>query len=75
MVNEEGSSYGCHVIRESASDVQNKTAASAHFALFVGNEGDDWNQQKKRKRFNFNHARWAVKEANRSVMEQARKHN
>ncbi|KAJ0705157.1 putative transcription factor & chromatin remodeling ARID family [Helianthus annuus] len=77
MVNEEkGSSHGCHVRLKSASDVQNETAASAHFALFTGNEGEDgWNQQKRRKRFNFNHARWAVEEANMSVMEQARKHN
>ncbi|KAM0004425.1 putative transcription factor & chromatin remodeling ARID family [Helianthus debilis subsp. tardiflorus] len=75
VIEEEGSSRGCHVRRKSASDLQNEHAASTHFALFAGNEGDDWNQLKKRKRFNFNHARWAVEEANMSVMEQARKHN
>ncbi|MFS7921148.1 putative transcription factor & chromatin remodeling ARID family [Helianthus anomalus] len=77
MVNEEeGSSHGSHVRRKSASDVQNETAALAHFALFARNEGEnDWNQQKRIKRFNFNHARWVVEEANRSVMEQAWKHN
>ncbi|KAM0021716.1 putative transcription factor & chromatin remodeling ARID family [Helianthus debilis subsp. tardiflorus] len=75
VIEEEGSSHGCHVRRKSASDLQNELAASAHFALFAGNEGNDWNQLKKRKRFNCNHARWAVEEAKRSVMEQPRKHN
>ncbi|KAM0021923.1 putative transcription factor & chromatin remodeling ARID family [Helianthus debilis subsp. tardiflorus] len=44
-------------------------------AFFAGIRDDNWNQMKKRKRFNFNQARWAVEEANRSVMKQAHKHN
>ncbi|KAF5805083.1 putative transcription factor & chromatin remodeling ARID family [Helianthus annuus] len=44
-------------------------------AFFAGIKDDDWHQMKRRKRFNFNQARWAVEEANRSVMNQAHKHN
>ncbi|KAJ0749333.1 hypothetical protein HanLR1_Chr05g0168661 [Helianthus annuus] len=76
MVNEgEGPSQGCHVRRKSAGDVHDD-AASAHYALFAGNEWeDDWNLQKKRKRFNFNNMRKAVEDANRSVMQHTSKHN
>ncbi|KAJ0936360.1 putative transcription factor & chromatin remodeling ARID family [Helianthus annuus] len=71
----EGPSYGCHGRRKSAGDAQDE-AASDHYALFAGNEREsDWNLQKKRKCFNFNHARKAVEEANKNVMQQARKHN
>ncbi|KAF5806339.1 putative transcription factor & chromatin remodeling ARID family [Helianthus annuus] len=75
VAEEEGSSDGCNRRSKSASDVQQEPAGLTQFALFAGNDDDDWNQVKKRKRFNFNYARWAVEEANRSVMEQARKHN
>ncbi|MFS7901117.1 hypothetical protein Hanom_Chr08g00695261 [Helianthus anomalus] len=76
MVFEEGgSSTGCHRRPKSADEVQQESAGPAQVALFAGIDDDDWNQVKKRKRFNFNYARWAVEEANRSVMEQARKHN
>ncbi|KAJ0640072.1 putative transcription factor & chromatin remodeling ARID family [Helianthus annuus] len=44
-------------------------------AFFAGIRDDNWNQMKKRKKFNFNQARWAVEEANRSVMKQVHKHN
>ncbi|MFS8019810.1 putative transcription factor & chromatin remodeling ARID family [Helianthus anomalus] len=72
---EEGPSHGCHERRKSAGDAQDE-ATSDHYALFAGNGWEsDWNLQKKRKRFNFNHARRDVEEANMSVMEQARKHN
>ncbi|KAJ0739584.1 putative transcription factor interactor and regulator CCHC(Zn) family [Helianthus annuus] len=43
--------------------------------LFAGVDDDDWSKGKRRKRFNFNYAKWAMDEANRSVMDQARKHN
>ncbi|MFS8003679.1 hypothetical protein Hanom_Chr13g01216691 [Helianthus anomalus] len=33
-------------------------------AFFEGIRDDNWHQMKKRKRFNFNQARWAVEEAN-----------
>ncbi|KAF5793268.1 putative transcription factor & chromatin remodeling ARID family [Helianthus annuus] len=76
MVNEEeGPSQGCHRRRKSAGDIHDD-ADSAQYALFAGNGWeDDWNLQKKRKRFNFNHMRKAVEDANRSVMQQASKHN
>ncbi|KAF5802191.1 putative transcription factor & chromatin remodeling ARID family [Helianthus annuus] len=71
----EGSSFGCHKRRKSAGDAQDE-AASDHYALYAGNEWEGtWNLQKKRRRFDFNHARKAVEEANRSVMQHARKHN
>ncbi|KAJ0543742.1 putative transcription factor & chromatin remodeling ARID family [Helianthus annuus] len=72
---EGGSSTGCHRRPRSASDIQQESAGSKQFALFAGNDEDSWNLMKKRKRFNFNHARWAVEEANRSVMERVGKHN
>ncbi|KAM0047428.1 putative transcription factor interactor and regulator CCHC(Zn) family [Helianthus debilis subsp. tardiflorus] len=75
MLEEGGSSTGCHERAKSADEVHPKSAESAQVALFAGVDDDDWNQGKKRKRFNFNYARWAVEEANRSVMEQACKHN
>ncbi|KAJ0800041.1 putative transcription factor & chromatin remodeling ARID family [Helianthus annuus] len=75
VLEEGGSSTGCHKRAKSADEVQQKSAGPGQVALFAGVDDDDWNQVKKRKRFNINHARWAVEEANRSVMEQARKHN
>ncbi|MFS7901075.1 putative transcription factor & chromatin remodeling ARID family [Helianthus anomalus] len=76
MVFEEGeSSTGCLRRPKSASEVQQEPAGPAQVALFAGIDDDDWNQVKKRKRFNFNYARCVVEEANWSVMEQARKHN
>ncbi|KAJ0433137.1 putative transcription factor interactor and regulator CCHC(Zn) family [Helianthus annuus] len=75
MLEEGGSSTGCHKRAKSADEVHPQSAGSAQVALFAGVDDDDWNQGKKRKRFNFNYARWAVEEANRSVMEQACKHN
>ncbi|KAJ0904567.1 putative transcription factor & chromatin remodeling ARID family [Helianthus annuus] len=76
MVNEEeGPSQGCHRRRKSTGDFHDD-ADSAQYALFAGNGWeDDWNLQKKRKRFNFNHMKKAVEDANRSVMQQASKHN
>ncbi|KAF5809216.1 putative transcription factor interactor and regulator CCHC(Zn) family [Helianthus annuus] len=73
MLEEGGSSTGFHKGAKSADKVHPQSADSAQVALFAGVDDDDWNQGKKRKRFNF--ARWAVEEANRSVMEQACKHN
>ncbi|KAJ0850974.1 putative transcription factor & chromatin remodeling ARID family [Helianthus annuus] len=57
VIEEEGSSHGCHRRQKSASDLQQEPAASAQFAIFARNDEDDWNQLKKKKRFNFNHAR------------------
>ncbi|MFS7918191.1 hypothetical protein Hanom_Chr03g00197941 [Helianthus anomalus] len=78
VVNEEaGPSQDCHRRMKSADDVQVRDDAdSTQYALFTGNGWeDDWNLQKKRKRFNFNHMKKIIEDANRSVMEQARKHN
>ncbi|KAJ0745367.1 putative transcription factor & chromatin remodeling ARID family [Helianthus annuus] len=69
------STSGCHERSKSAGEAQQEPAGTTHVALFAGIDDDDWNQVKRRKRFNFNYARWAVGEANRSVMDQARKHN
>ncbi|KAJ0711627.1 putative transcription factor interactor and regulator CCHC(Zn) family [Helianthus annuus] len=44
-------------------------------AFYAGIRDDNWHQMKRRKKFNFNQARWAVEEANRTVMNQAHKHN
>ncbi|MFS7888340.1 putative transcription factor & chromatin remodeling ARID family [Helianthus anomalus] len=61
--------------RRSDGDVQDAEAYQ-HYALFAGN---DWEgvmkMQKKRRRFDFNQARKAVDEANRSVLMYASKHN
>ncbi|MFS7953677.1 putative transcription factor & chromatin remodeling ARID family [Helianthus anomalus] len=76
MVSEEGeSTTGCHERSKSAGEVQQEPAGSTHVAFFAGIDDDDWNQVKRRKRFNFNYARRAFEEANRSVMDQARKYN
>ncbi|MFS8010305.1 putative transcription factor interactor and regulator CCHC(Zn) family [Helianthus anomalus] len=75
VLEEGGSSTGFHRGARSADEVHPQSADSGQVALFAGVDDDDWNQGKKRKRFNFNYARWAVEEANRSVMEQACKHN
>ncbi|KAJ0567087.1 putative transcription factor interactor and regulator CCHC(Zn) family [Helianthus annuus] len=76
VVHEEGgSSTGFHREARSADNGYSQSAVSGQVALFAGVDDDDWNQGKKRKRFNFNYARWAVEEANRSVMEQTFKHN
>ncbi|KAJ0772309.1 putative transcription factor & chromatin remodeling ARID family [Helianthus annuus] len=71
----EGPSFGCHERRKSASNAQDE-AASDHYALFARNEWEsNWNLQKKRRRFDFNHARKVVEEANKSLMQHARQHN
>ncbi|KAJ0802327.1 putative transcription factor interactor and regulator CCHC(Zn) family [Helianthus annuus] len=72
MVTEETESNGGHHRRTKSAE-----AAAVHghgdgtqYALFTrkGSE-DDWNVHKKRKRFNFDHAKKAVDDANRSVMQ------
>ncbi|KAM0058581.1 putative transcription factor & chromatin remodeling ARID family [Helianthus debilis subsp. tardiflorus] len=61
--------------RDVAAGEDHKGAESTQVAFFAGIDDDDWNQVKRRKRFNFNQARWAVEEANQTVMNQALKHN
>ncbi|KAJ0683607.1 putative transcription factor interactor and regulator CCHC(Zn) family [Helianthus annuus] len=72
MVTDETEFNGGHHRRTKSAE-----AAAAHshedgtqYALFTrkGSE-DDWNIHKKRKRFNFDHAKKAVDDANRSVMQ------
>ncbi|MFS7905867.1 putative transcription factor & chromatin remodeling ARID family [Helianthus anomalus] len=73
---EEGkSTTGCHERSKSAGKIQHESAGTTEVALFAGIDDEDWNQGKRRKRFNFNYARWVVDEANRSVLDQAQKHN
>ncbi|MFS8031000.1 hypothetical protein Hanom_Chr17g01540601 [Helianthus anomalus] len=80
VVNDDaGSSQGCHRRTRSAGNVRDVAAGDDHdvadstqYALFAGNGwDDDWNLHKRRKRFNFNHMKKAVEDANRSVMQQA----
>ncbi|KAJ0736131.1 putative transcription factor & chromatin remodeling ARID family [Helianthus annuus] len=70
-----GPSEVSHERRRSDSDVRDEEAYQ-HYALFAGN---DWEgvmkMRKKRRRFDFNQARKAVDEANRSVLMYAAKHN
>ncbi|MFS7920029.1 hypothetical protein Hanom_Chr03g00219501 [Helianthus anomalus] len=79
MVNDGAeSSEGLHRKTKSARNVYDDAAGDDHndadttqFALFAGKGWeDDWNVHKKRKRFNFNHMKKAVEDANRSVMQQ-----
>ncbi|MFS7970808.1 putative transcription factor & chromatin remodeling ARID family [Helianthus anomalus] len=58
-----------------AGDTQQDSAEMEPVALFAGVDDEDWNKGKRRKRFSFNYAKWAMDEANRSVLDQARKHN
>ncbi|MFS7985852.1 hypothetical protein Hanom_Chr11g01003511 [Helianthus anomalus] len=71
----EGQSEINHERRRSDGDVRDEEAYQ-HYGLFAGN---DWEgvmkMQKKRRRFDFNQARKAVDEANRSVLMYAAKHN
>ncbi|KAF5769193.1 putative transcription factor interactor and regulator CCHC(Zn) family [Helianthus annuus] len=60
--------------QDAAVDVH-KEMEPNQVAFYAGVRDDNWNQMKKRKKFDFNQARWAVEEANRSVIKQAHKHN
>ncbi|KAJ0489612.1 putative transcription factor & chromatin remodeling ARID family [Helianthus annuus] len=76
--NDTGSSRCCYMRTRSADDVREDAAGngqngagSTHYALFAENGwADNWNLHKRRKRFNFNHMKKAVDDANRSVMQQ-----
>ncbi|MFS8012085.1 hypothetical protein Hanom_Chr14g01316631 [Helianthus anomalus] len=58
-------------VHDEAVGNNRKGADSTQFALFAGyGREDDWNVHKRRKRFNFNHMKKAVEDANRSVMQQ-----
>ncbi|KAM0002055.1 putative transcription factor & chromatin remodeling ARID family [Helianthus debilis subsp. tardiflorus] len=71
----ECSSTSCHEMRRSTDDVQDE-AAMDHYALYAGNDWERaWKMHKKRRRFDFNQARKAVDEANKSVLMHAAKHN
>ncbi|MFS7946679.1 putative transcription factor & chromatin remodeling ARID family [Helianthus anomalus] len=71
----ECSSTGCHERKKSADAAQDE-AAMYHYALYAGNDWEGaWKMHKKRRRFDFNQARKAVDEANRSVLMYAAKHN
>ncbi|KAM0003462.1 putative transcription factor & chromatin remodeling ARID family [Helianthus debilis subsp. tardiflorus] len=73
---EEGTSTGgCQESSKNAGVTKQDSAEMEPIALFAGVDDEDWNKGKRRKRFNFNYAKWAMDEANRSVLDQARKHN
>ncbi|XP_035836248.1 uncharacterized protein LOC110891416 isoform X1 [Helianthus annuus] len=74
MMNDAAEVKGGHHRRtKSAEDaaVQDQgNGDTTHYALFTRKGSvDDWNVHKRRKRFNFDHVRKAVDDANRSVME------
>ncbi|KAJ0452580.1 putative transcription factor & chromatin remodeling ARID family [Helianthus annuus] len=70
-----GPSEVSHERRRSDGGVQDEEAYQ-HYALFAGNGREGvMKMQKKRRRFDFNQARKAVDEANRSVLMHASKHN
>ncbi|KAJ0555308.1 putative transcription factor interactor and regulator CCHC(Zn) family [Helianthus annuus] len=82
MIRDEGTSSG--MLQESLKNAGSvKDAGTGNqdavemesVVLFAGVDDDDWSKGKRRKRFNFNYAKWAMDEANRSVIDQARKHN
>ncbi|KAJ0493235.1 putative transcription factor interactor and regulator CCHC(Zn) family [Helianthus annuus] len=74
---DEGSSRGSHRKIRSAGDVREGATMNSqagadlmHYALFAENGwADNWSARKRRKRFNFNHMKKAMEEANRSVMQ------
>ncbi|KAJ0434921.1 putative transcription factor interactor and regulator CCHC(Zn) family [Helianthus annuus] len=73
---EEGTSTGGRQGSSKNAGVTKQDSAEMEpVALFAGVDDEDWNKGKRRKRFNFNYAKWAMDEANRSVLDQARKHN
>ncbi|KAM0046070.1 putative transcription factor interactor and regulator CCHC(Zn) family [Helianthus debilis subsp. tardiflorus] len=73
---EEGTSTSVHQESSKNTGVTKQNAVEMEpVALFAGVDDEDWNKVKRRKRFNFNYAKWAMDEANRSVLDQARKHN
>ncbi|KAJ0881998.1 putative transcription factor interactor and regulator CCHC(Zn) family [Helianthus annuus] len=75
--NDDGSSRGSHRKIRSTGDVREDAARNSqagadlmHYALFAENGwADNWSAHKRRKRFNFNHMKKAMEEANRSVMQ------
>ncbi|MFS7901149.1 putative transcription factor & chromatin remodeling ARID family [Helianthus anomalus] len=74
MMNDAAEIKGGHHRRtKSAEDaaVQDQgNGDTTHYALFTRKGSvDDWNVHKRRKRFNFDHVRKTVDDANRSVME------
>ncbi|KAJ0473565.1 putative transcription factor & chromatin remodeling ARID family [Helianthus annuus] len=76
MEEEESSMAGNERGRSKSADSVPEDAASEHYALYAGNSWEgSWNLHKKRRRFNFNEARKAIDEANRSVLMYAAKHN
>ncbi|MFS7943720.1 putative transcription factor & chromatin remodeling ARID family [Helianthus anomalus] len=74
MVNGEAEFKGGHHRRSKSAEVaavnDHDIGDTTQFALFTrkGSE-DDWNVHKKRKRFNFDHVKKAVDDANRSVIQ------
>ncbi|MFS7917291.1 hypothetical protein Hanom_Chr03g00187301 [Helianthus anomalus] len=66
----------CSHERSASAEVIKEVTAMDHYALYAGNGWEAaWNIQKKRRKFNFNHARKAVEEASESVLKVAAKRN
>ncbi|KAM0014053.1 putative transcription factor & chromatin remodeling ARID family [Helianthus debilis subsp. tardiflorus] len=66
---------GHHEVSNNTEDIQQVPAGMEQAALFTRIDDENWNEGKRRKRFNFDYARWAVEEANQSVLDRSRKHN
>ncbi|KAF5765659.1 putative transcription factor interactor and regulator CCHC(Zn) family [Helianthus annuus] len=60
---------------DAQQETAQETAGMGQAALFTRIDDEDWSKGKRRKRFNFDYARWAVEEANQSVLDRSRKHN
>ncbi|KAJ0764175.1 putative non-specific serine/threonine protein kinase [Helianthus annuus] len=61
----QGSSKNAGVTKQDSTEMET-------VALFAVVDDEDWNKGKRRKHFNFNYAKWAMDEANRSVLDQVR---
>ncbi|MFS8004198.1 putative transcription factor & chromatin remodeling ARID family [Helianthus anomalus] len=75
-VNDEAEFLGDHHRRTKSEEIaagnDHDNDDTTQFALFARKGCEDgWNVHKKRKRFNFDHVRKAVDDANRSVMQQS----
>ncbi|KAM0011504.1 putative transcription factor interactor and regulator CCHC(Zn) family [Helianthus debilis subsp. tardiflorus] len=76
IVVEEGRFTGSHQeVSTNAEEAQQVSAEMEQAVLFTRIDDENWNKGKRRKRFNFDYARWAVEEANQSVLDRSRKHN
>ncbi|KAM0019766.1 putative transcription factor & chromatin remodeling ARID family [Helianthus debilis subsp. tardiflorus] len=66
----------CSLGRSTSAEEIKEVTGMDNYALYAENSWEGaWNAHKKRRKFNFNHARKAVEEANESVLKFAAKRN